>query len=85
MVSSRVLVGDDLDIVGVLLVVGEHDGDAVREGEVLPCDGGAGAALVPPDCADLGPDFLGALGTFAVVDEVGGGVGHGGGMGTSPL
>ncbi len=39
------------------LVIGEHDGDAVSEGKVLPGDGGALSALGRPDRADPGPDF----------------------------
>ncbi len=70
--SSGILVGDNLDI-GALLVVGEHDGDAVNEREMLQVDGKSLAGLSGPDHTDAGPDFLSALlfaGGLAVEEHV---------------
>ena len=70
--SRGLFVRDDLDII-VLLIVGQHDGDAISKRQVFPGDGGALPVLVRPDRADAGPDFLATLvfaRGLAVVDEV---------------
>ncbi len=70
------LVWDDLDVI-VPLIVWQHDGNAINKRLVLQSDGGA--ALVGPDRANAGPDFLAALvfaRGLAVVDDVRRYVGH---------
>src|SRR5437773_9785498 len=71
--SRRLLIRDDLEVI-VPLIVGQHHGDTVSKGEVLPGDVKPIAALARPRSADAGPDFLAGL-VFAcglaVVDEVG--------------
>ena len=58
--SSKVLVGNDLNF-GLLLVVREHNSDAVTEGQVLPRDVNPVTTLGGPDFVDTRPDFLTAL------------------------
>ena len=70
--SRRLLVRDDLDVI-VPLIVGQHNGNAINKRLVLQSDGGALPALVCPDRANAGPDFLATLrgaDGLAVVDEV---------------
>jgi hypothetical protein len=63
----------------LLLVVRKHHGEPVSQGEILPREVKALAALVGPDRADARPDFL-ALLVFtrglAVVEDVCWGVRH---------
>ncbi len=77
--SRSLLIGDELVAVKALLIVGQHDGDAVAKGQVLPGDVEALPALATPGRADAGPDFLATPifpGGLPVVDEVGWNVGH---------
>ena len=62
------------------LVIRQHDGEPIPQGEVIPGEVKALAALVRPDCADAGPDLLAVL-IFAripaVVEDIGWCVWHG--------
>ena len=70
----RLLVRDKLKAVKALLLVGQHDGDAIGKGLVLQGDGKSCAALERPGRAYAGPDFLAApvlARGFAVVEDIG--------------
>ena len=63
----------------MLLIVGQHHGDAVTKRQVFPCNVKSLSAVARPGRADARPDFFAAL-VFAcgltVVDEVGRSVWH---------
>ena len=72
--SLLLLVRDQLEAIRALLILGEHDGDAIGKRLVLQGDGRAFAALIGPDGADTRPDFLATLvfaGGLAVIDKMG--------------
>ncbi len=63
----------------LLLVVGQHHGEPVPQGKILPCEVKAFAALGGPDRANARPDFLAHLvfaRGLAVVEDVGWSVWH---------
>jgi len=57
----RRLVRDQLEAIMTLLGVEQHHRDTVPQGEILPREVKALAALVRPDRADTRPDFLAGL------------------------
>ena len=72
----RLLVRDDLEAVSVrpLLIVGQHDHDAIGKGLVLQGDGKSSTAFERPGRANARPDFLAALvfaRGLAVVEDIG--------------
>ena len=70
----RLLVRDELVAVKPLLLVGQHDGDAIGKGVVLQGDGKSVTALDRPGRANAGPDFLAVpvlAHGLAVVDDIG--------------
>ncbi len=79
LLSRSLLVRDKLVAVKALLIVGQHDGDAVAKGQVLPGDVEALPALATPGRADARPDFLAGrvfADSLPVVEDVGWCVGH---------
>ena len=75
----RLLVGDKLVAIKALLIIGQHDGDAIGKRLVLQGDGISSTTSVFPGSAYARPDFLAApvfAGGFAVVDDIGGCVWH---------
>ena len=72
----RLLVRDKLKAISVrpLLIVGQHDGDALGKRVVFQGDGKAAPALDRPGSPYARPDFLAALifaGGLAVVEDIG--------------
>ena len=68
------LVWDELEAVKALLLVGQHDGDAIGKRLVLQGDRKSGTALDRPGRTYARPDFLAALvfaGGLAVVGDIG--------------
>ena len=68
------IVRDELVVVRALLIVGQHDGDAIGKGLVFQRDGKSVAALDRPGRTNARPDFLAVLvfaHGLAVVDNVG--------------
>ena len=68
------LVRDELVVVRPLLIVGQHDGDAISKGLVFQGDGKSIAALDRPGRTYARPDFLAILvfaHGLAVVEDIG--------------
>src|SRR2546425_8600916 len=59
--SRRLLVRDELEAIRALLIVGQHDGDAIGKRLVLQGEGESRAAFVRPSRTDARPDFLPTL------------------------